>query len=158
MKRFTELVHQLERAASRAAALGALEGFRKVASPEDGALVDKLLAGERLAAGVPTRRLRVWATDLSGYPPWMVEACYRQVGDLADTLALLLPGGPGSDLSLHEVVSLYLEPLQYWDEPIQLGLIRDYWLSLNREQARVFGKLVNGTLRLRLPAAGSQSE
>lgn len=154
MRDFTQLMMTLERAIHRRQAEEALGQFRLAASAADIVWVDLMRSeawGRRRATGVPPGRLRLWACELSGYPPWMVEACYQQVRDLADTLALLIPEGPGSDLPLHQVMERYVEPLAFWDEPFQLGLIRDFWLSLDRPQARLFGKLVNGTLRLRLP-------
>ena len=53
------------------------------------------LAGGKPRQTVPTRLLRRLALEGSGLPEWLVEECYQNVGDLAETLALLLPRGAG---------------------------------------------------------------
>ena len=40
---------------------------------------------------IPTRLLRRLALEATGLPEWLVEESYQNVGDLAETLTLLLP-------------------------------------------------------------------
>src|SRR5690606_4100301 len=40
---------------------------------------------------VNTPLLRLWATEISGIPLWLFEESYHIVGDLAETIALILP-------------------------------------------------------------------
>ena len=46
---------------------------------------------------VPTRLLWRLAVERPGSPEWLFEECYQSVGDLAETLALLLPEGAGGE-------------------------------------------------------------
>ena len=42
------------------------------------------------AFGKNDRFKKRWASDSSGFPDWMIAECYDHVGDLAETLALLV--------------------------------------------------------------------
>ena len=70
------------------------------------------LAGGKPRQTVPTRFLRRLAVEGSGLPEWLCEECYQSVGDLAETLALLLPEGEaGEDVSLDVWMRERLLPL-----------------------------------------------
>jgi hypothetical protein len=59
------------------------------------------LTGRRPKRPVTTTLLRTWAADLSGVPEWLFEESYHVVGDLAETIALLVKGeGSSANRSL----------------------------------------------------------
>lgn len=69
--------------------------YLREAPPEDSAWTVHLLGG----ASLPRRLLRLadlqaMASDLAGVPDWLFEASHQAVGDLAETIALLLPDPP----------------------------------------------------------------
>ena len=41
-------------------------------------------------------KLRSWAAEEAGIPDWLFEESYQAVGDLAETIALVLPAGGSS--------------------------------------------------------------
>ncbi len=62
------------------------------------------LSGGRPKRLIPVRRLAGWAMEESGTPEWLFEECYHAVGDLAETIALLLPAPEArSDRPLHQL-------------------------------------------------------
>jgi DNA ligase-1 len=150
MRRFTQLFKELDETNRTGEKEAALERYFREAPPEDAVWVLWFFWGNRLSLGIPSKRLRQWAADLSGHPDWLVEACYERVGDLAETASLLLPlsEGGGSGLSLHAVVEDQLKPLQHWDDRFQFQLLRDFWQSLNRDQALVVNKMLTGGFRI----------
>jgi len=150
MKRFTQLFRELDESNRTQDKVRALKRYFSEAEGSDAAWVLWFFHGNRLRLGIPSRRLREWAADLSGHPDWLVEACYERVGDLAETAALLLPLGEtaGSDLSLARVIEEKLLPLANWDDRFQFQLLRDFWLSLNRSQALVLNKMLTGGFRI----------
>ena len=150
MKRFTQLFRELDDSNRTGDKVEALRRYFSEAPARDAAWILWFFWGNRLRLRIPSRRLRQWAADLSGHPDWLVESCYERVGDLAETAALLLPlgKGTGTGLPLHEVVEERLMPLRDWDDRFQFQLIRDFWLSLNRDEALVLNKMLTGGFRI----------
>ncbi|MEX0330205.1 MAG: ATP-dependent DNA ligase [Puniceicoccaceae bacterium] len=150
MRRFTQLFRELDESNRTGDKEAALQAYFREAPPADAVWVLWFFWGNRLSLGIPTKRLRQWAADLSGCPDWLVEACYERVGDLAETASLLLPlaGGDGTDLPLHEVIEDKLLPLKHWDDRFQFQLLREFWLSLTRDEALVLNKMLTGAFRI----------
>ena len=91
MKRFAELYWQLDGTTRTTEKVEALKSYFASVPPEDAACGLTVLCGARQMRAVPTKLLREWAAEASGLPLWMLEECYAHVGDLAETLALVLP-------------------------------------------------------------------
>ncbi|KLU04120.1 ATP-dependent DNA ligase [Rhodopirellula islandica] len=91
MIRFAQLYNTLdsttktnEKIAAMSAYLGDVDGL-------DAAWAIHFLSGNKLRQLVPTKLLRVWAAEQAGIPSWLFEESYHAVGDLAETLALVVP-------------------------------------------------------------------
>lgn len=93
MKAFTDLYWRLDRTTRSSAKEEALVDYFRAVPAEDGAAAVRLLSGDRQSRVVNAASLRAWAAEAAGIPDWLVEECYAHVGDLAETLALLLPDG-----------------------------------------------------------------
>ena len=91
MKAFAELYARLDATTSSNAKLQAMQEYFAEAPPADAAWAVYFLAGGRPRQVVPTRLLRELATRLAGLSDWLFEESYQAVGDLAETIALLLP-------------------------------------------------------------------
>ncbi|HKJ90319.1 MAG TPA: hypothetical protein VJ960_04255, partial [Oceanipulchritudo sp.] len=150
MKQFSQLYRSLDESNRTGDKVEALRRYFGEAPAGDAAWVLWFLSGNRLRLGIPSRRLREWAADLSGHPDWLVETCYERVGDLAETAALLLPltAQEGPDLTLEAVIEEHLLPLKDWDDRFQFQLLRDFWLSLNRDEAFILNKMLTGGFRI----------
>src|SRR5690606_16438183 len=108
MRRFAALYRELDRSTATGDKRAALVAYFREAPAADAAWALHLLsggkvsgAGRRIAA---SGELRAWVGEVSGLPDWLVEDSYAQVGDLAETVTLLLddPAGPGGDIPLSE--------------------------------------------------------
>jgi DNA ligase-1 len=107
-----------------------------------------VLTGRKLIRGISGRLLREWAVDVTGLPPWLLAECYDSVGDLSETLALLLPHhGRSTDEPLHHVVTHRILPLAHMDQDQQRELVLDTWRTFDAPQRFVFHKLISGTFR-----------
>ncbi|MEX0325018.1 MAG: hypothetical protein AB3N33_02900 [Puniceicoccaceae bacterium] len=148
MRRFTQLFRELDESNRTGDKESALQAYFREAPAADAVWVLWFFWGNRLSLGIPAKRLRQWAADLSGCPDWLVDACYERVGDLAETASLLLPlaGGDGTDLPLHKVIEDKLLPLKHWDDRFQFQLLREFWLSLTRDEALVLNKMLTGRI------------
>ena len=91
MKKFAELYAQLDASTSSNAKLLALQNYFQSAEPADAAWAVFFLAGGKPKQVVPTKVLRQLILDTAALPEWLFEECYEAVGDLAETLSLLLP-------------------------------------------------------------------
>jgi DNA ligase 1 len=91
MKRFAQLFAELDATTSTRVKLDALTRYFADARPEDAAWAVYFLAGGKPRSGGQRAALREFVIAASGLPAWLVEESYHAVGDLAETIALLLP-------------------------------------------------------------------
>jgi DNA ligase-1 len=91
MKAFADLYAELDATTSSNAKLAAMQHYFAEAAPEDAAWAVYFLSGGRPRQLVPVRILRELAVEISGLAPWLFEESYQAVGDLAETISLVLP-------------------------------------------------------------------
>ena len=91
MRRFHGLYRTLDATTRTSRKEAALVEYFEATPPADAAWAAHLLLGRRGRRAVNTRLLREWAAEKSGLPLWLVEESYDAVGDLAETIALLVP-------------------------------------------------------------------
>ncbi|WP_459206462.1 ATP-dependent DNA ligase [Pseudomonas sp. MLB6B] len=149
MKAFAELYLRLDATTSSNAKLLALREYFAEAPPNDAAWAVYFLAGGRPRQLVPTRVLRELATQLSGLPDWLFEESYQAVGDMAETISLLLPESAYlSDEGLAQWVEAYLLPLRgQTPEELHERLPR-LWAQLDRPSLMLCLKLITGSFRV----------
>jgi hypothetical protein len=121
MKAFTDLYWRLDATTSTSEKVAALRDYFASAPAADAATALAVLAGGRQLRSVSTSQLREWAADVTGYPAWLVEECYAHVGDLAETLALVLPtpeacADAATDPGLAEIMRTTIHDLRGADE------------------------------------------
>jgi DNA ligase-1 len=93
--------------------------------------------------------LATWAMEESGIPDWLFEESYHAVGDLAETIALLLPESvSSSDVSLDEWVREKLLAIGGATEATQKAIVLDAWRSLGGVERFVWNKLITGSFRV----------
>ena len=149
MKTFTELYEALDSSTSTRRKIEAMAEYFRQAPPSDAAWAVHFLSGERPKRLVPTSRLREWAADTAGLPPWILEESYSAVGDLAETLALLLAGASSpSDGSLTHWVEECLLPLKGLPEEEQRQAVVRAWSELSSAQIFLWNKLMTGGFRV----------
>lgn len=149
MKRFTQLFMELDQTTRTSDKVAALVRYFREAPPEDAAWALYLLSGRKLMRGLNSRLLRTWVAEETHLPAWMIDECYEPVGDLSETLALLLPDhGAAASLSLREVVEQRLLPLSNAPADQQHALLRTSWREFNRDERFLLHKLISGTYRV----------
>ena len=148
MKRFTALFLEIDRTRSTKAKVEALARYFRDAPAEDRLWAIAVLSGRRPKRGATTSQLRTWAATRSGLPLWLVEETYSIVGDLAETIALILPPAKHSD---DFTLSFYIEKLQHLlNAPIEQKeeVITALWAGLESSERLVFNKLLTGGFRM----------
>jgi DNA ligase-1 len=149
MQRFSALYTALDETNRTNDKVAALVDYFSSAPAEDAAWALYFLTGRRLSRVISSALLRTWAAEDSGLPMWLVEESYDAVGDVAETLALLLPESSHAvQMPLHQVVEERIKPLSSLDTASQLALVRRTWEELPTNQRFVWNKLITGAFRV----------
>jgi len=171
MKRFARLFRELDSTTRTSRKISALAAYFREAEPEDAAWVLAFLSGRRIRRAVKTGELREWAAEESGLAGWLVEECYHTVGDLAETLALLVPGAERADRDapesppdasppesppsaspepprLAELVESRLVPLASMEPHEKRRTVVATWRELDADGRFLWNKLVTGGFRV----------
>ncbi|MFB4371273.1 MULTISPECIES: ATP-dependent DNA ligase [unclassified Pseudomonas] len=146
---FAQLYARLDATTSSNAKLAALQDYLRDAEPADAAWAVYFLAGGRPRQLVPSRQLRELAMQRAGLSDWLFEESYSAVGDLAETIALLLPEATStSSDGLAVWVEQKLLPLRGLP-PDELAMRLDaLWAQLDRQSLMVSIKLITGAFRV----------
>ncbi|MGO4800409.1 ATP-dependent DNA ligase [Pseudomonas sp. W22_MBD1_FP4] len=149
MKAFAELYANLDATTSSNAKLAALQAYFLKAPPEDAAWAVYFLSGGRPRQLVPTRLLRDMATEASGIEPWLFEESYQSVGDLAETISLLLPE---STYTSEDGLAVWLEekllPLRGLSPQDLAERLPALWAQLDQPSLMACIKLITGSFRV----------
>ncbi|MEJ1166836.1 ATP-dependent DNA ligase [Variovorax sp. CCNWLW186] len=152
MKAFAALYRELDASTSSLAKQAALQRYLREADPADAAWAVYFLAGGKPRQLVPTKLLRLLAQEAAGLPEWLFDESYEAVGDLAETIALLLPPPTEAhDLGLARWVEEHLLPLREAGKsaPDELpARLRAQWRQLAAEERLVYFKLITGAFRV----------
>jgi len=154
MRRFAELFTRLDRSTGTGDKRAALVDYFRDAPPEDAAWALWLLSGEKIGGAkariAGSAELRAWVAEESGTPAWLVDDSYDAVGDLAETLALLLddPHEIADDAPLHAGIEHRVLPVANADAEIRRAMVVQAWRTLPFAQRFVFNKLLTGSLRV----------
>lgn len=163
MRRFTTLFGELDACSGTSARVEALAAYFAAAAPADAAWALHLLLGKQRRRLITGRRLRQIALEGSALPEWLFDDCYAQVGDTAETIALLWrqlepeQGRPAADGSLQE--PLLNHPLHRWmaellpaaaalEGDAQAQAVRRLWRGLEPGALLVANKLLTGGFRV----------
>jgi DNA ligase-1 len=151
MKAFSDLYWQLDATTSTNEKLAALRDYFSAAPPDDAACALHVLSGGKQSRAVSTGLLREWAAEAAGLPLWLLEECYAQVGDLAETLALVLPPptatGAG-DAGLAAMIRDTIERLRQEPEEGKREIVKEVWSRLAARERIVWHKLLTGGCRV----------
>ncbi|WP_349972112.1 ATP-dependent DNA ligase [Pseudomonas caspiana] len=149
MKAFAELYSRLDATTSSNAKLAAMRDYFAKVPPQDAAWAVYFLSGGRPRQLVPTKLLREQAMTLGKLPEWLFEESYQAVGDLAETLALLLPEAEhDSDEGLAVWMEDKLLPLRGLPPEELAERLPIFWGQLDRVSLMVCIKLITGSFRV----------
>ena len=158
MQAFVHLIETLDRSAGTSERVEALMAYFAASDPADAAWALQVLLGKRRRRLITGRRLREICLEGCGLPEWLFDACHAQVGDSAETIALLWPGDRdagdvqscscAADLPLHHWMEQLLPAAAALEGEEQASAVRRLWQGLDRQQLLVANKLLTGGLRV----------
>ena len=151
MKQFAELFAELDGSTSTLHKVQALKRYFEHAPAEDAAWAVYFLSGGKPKRTVPTRTLREVALQVSGLPDWLFEESYQAVGDLAETIAHVLPITPtpkGESKGLAWWMQHHILPLRNLPDEERIPAVQACWNELAAHERFLFVKLVGGGFRV----------
>ncbi len=149
MKAFAALYRELDASTSNLVKQAALQRYLRDAPPQDAAWAVYFLAGGKPRQLVPVKLLRLLAQEAAGLPEWLFDESYEAVGDLAETIALLLPAPTDAhDLGLAQWVEQHLLPLRGAPADELPERLRAQWRQLAPDERLVYFKLITGAFRV----------
>jgi len=149
MRRFSQLFSELDASTSTNAKVEALTRYFDQASARDAAWAVYFLAGGKPRQVVPMAFLAQLACEVADVAPWLFDECYQAVGDMAETIALILPENTGSsEVGLAEWVEQRLLPLRGLPPQEIAPRIQAFWDELDTQGRFLLAKLVGGGFRV----------
>jgi DNA ligase-1 len=154
MQSFSQLLFKLGTSTKTNEKLQALSTYFEHGDEKDKVWVIALFSGRRPRRTVSGTQLAVWCTELVNLPIWLFQECYHTVGDLSETIALLIPEnkaiGSNNETAGHPL-HYYVEKFQQLEkaaEEEKKAFILQSWQELNSRERFVFNKLLSGTFRV----------
>jgi DNA ligase-1 len=149
VKAFADLYAALDETTKTNEKIAAMSRYFSIAPPKDAAWAIHFLIGRRPKRLIETRKLVEWAIQEAGVPDWLFGECYHAVGDLAETIALLLPvSRASSDRALRYLVEERLLPLREWDDGARRDSLVAAWRDMDDRQRFAWNKLITGEFRV----------
>ncbi|MEM9757527.1 MAG: ATP-dependent DNA ligase, partial [Pseudomonadota bacterium] len=129
MKRFATLFTELDQTTKTSRKVAAMAAYFRDAPEDDKLWCIALLSGRRPRRLITTTKLREWAAERAGIPLWLFEECYPVVGDLSETIALVLPpNSRETETSLAAAIA-GLRALDKADDDTRKAHVLDAWDS-----------------------------
>ena len=150
---FATLINELGDTNSTEVKIKLLTDYFSVAPEADKIWTIGLFTGRKLKRMVKTSLLSAWVAELKNIPAWLFDECYHQVGDLAETVALLLPQDDllAKDGNLSDYLHL-LKSLEKATDEEKKASILSCWKGMNDAEKFVFNKLITGGFRIGVSA------
>lgn len=148
MKKFANLIDDLDSTNKSGEKTAYIIQYLSSADDSDKLWMIYLLSGGRIKKTFTTPELRQWAVEASGIPQWLFDESYEFVGDLAETISLLLPNvNVKSEYSLSDLVGI-INNKKKSDKDDTKQSVFEVWKNLGRRELFAFNKLMTGGFRL----------
>ena len=148
MKAFAQLFQSLDETNKTNEKVAVLKNYFNRVPDDDKMNMLALFTGRKPKRPINSTLVRNWALEASAIPGWLFEESYHVVGDLAETMALLMPDAEGSsNKTLTEWVGEINEIGTKTEEERKEWLINS-WAMLDTQERFVFNKLLTGSFRV----------
>ena len=148
MKQFVRLYTTIDQTTKTTRKVAALAEYFATAPDADKLWTIALFSGRRPRRAVTSTKLREWAAERAGIPLWLFEDSYAIVGDLAETIALVLPPpADQQDDSLTDWITR-LRALGDAGDETRKSAILAAWNQMDAAERLVFNKLLTGGFRV----------
>jgi len=148
MKHFAELINALESTNKTNAKIDAIIDYLERAPDEDKVWFIALFTGKRPKRNVNTNYMKEWALEITGLPFWLFQESYSSVGDLGETISLILP--PPAEKIEHTLSEWMNEiiGLKNKTDLEKKEFVLRSWNGLDYTERLIFNKLLGGSFRI----------
>ena len=152
MKDFAALYARVDETTRTSLKTAALADYFRTAPDDDKLWTIALFTGRRPKRTITATKLRIWAGEIAQIEPWLFDESYAVVGDLAETISLVLP--PPTQHAHHSLTHWinYIKKLSQQDEDARKAGILTAWDSLPDMERFLFTKLLTGGFRVGVSA------
>ncbi|SHH53368.1 ATP-dependent DNA ligase [Winogradskyella jejuensis] len=148
MKQFSKLISAIEITNKTNAKIDALVEYFRTAPEKDKLWLIALFTGKRPSRPVKTALMKQWCMEITELPEWLFLESYSTVGDLGETIALLLPNPTHHiDITLSEWMT-ELKQLKPKSDEEKKEFVLQAWSGLNQQERLIFNKLIGGSFRI----------
>src|SRR6185437_10421988 len=148
MKNFAQLFLSLDETNKTNEKVKVLKDYFNTVPDTDKMHMLALFSGRRPRRQINSTLVRNWAIEASNIPAWLFEESYHVVGDLAETMALLMPQNAGSSSkTLTEWIGEINDLGEKTEGEKKLWLMES-WAMLDSSERFVFNKLLTGGFRV----------
>ena len=152
MKQFALLIELLATSTKTNKKLQAIQDYFITASNEDKVWMIALFTGRRPKRSVNSALLRLCCREITAISEWLFEESYHTVGDLAETIALLLPVNADSIKNESSLSLAYfmeaISAIGKKEDSEKKMFVKNSWAAMNRNEIFVFNKLLTGGFRI----------
>lgn len=148
MKHFAELINALETTNKTNAKIDAIIDYLERAPDEDKVWFIALFTGKRPKRNVNTNYMKDWALEIIRLPYWLFQESYSSVGDLGETLSLILP--PPKE-KIERTLSEWMDDivsLKGKTDAEKKEFVLKSWNGLDYTERLIFNKLIGGSFRI----------
>jgi len=148
MKHFAELINALESTNKTNAKIDAIIDYLERAPDEDKVWFIALFTGKRPKRNVNTNYMKEWALEITRLPFWLFQESYSSVGDLGETISLILPPPEEKiDRSLSDWMNEIINLKNKTDQE-KKQFVLNSWNGLDYTERLIFNKLLGGSFRI----------
>ncbi|MFK7834494.1 MAG: ATP-dependent DNA ligase [Winogradskyella sp.] len=148
MKQFSQLISAIEITNKTNAKIDALVHYFETAPEKDKLWLIALFTGKRPSRPVKTTLMKQWCMEITELPEWLFLESYSTVGDLGETIALLLPEPTTEiELSLNDWMT-ELKALKPKSDDEKKDYVLKVWSGLQQQERLIFNKLIGGSFRI----------
>lgn len=148
MKNFATLITALESTNKTNAKIDAMVSYLERATDEDRLWFIALFTGKRPKRNVNTNLMKDWALEITGIPVWLFTECYSAVGDLGETLSLILPP---AEMEIDKSLTGWMQEIIALKAKTELEkkeFVTTAWSGLDYTERLIFNKLIGGSFRI----------
>src|SRR6201991_1020671 len=148
MKAFAQLFLSLDETNKTNEKVKVLKDYFTAVPDTDKMHMLALFTGRKPKRIINATQVRTWAIEASGIPAWLFEESYHVVGDLAETMALLMPESPNSS---SKTLTEWIEEINALNDKTEAEKklwLQESWAMLDSSERFVFNKLLTGSFRV----------
>lgn len=148
MEKFAKFIQQLEISNKTNDKIDAIVQYLNVANDADKIWLVALFTGKKPKRSIATKLLKEWAIEIAKIPEWLFVECYHSVGDLGETISLVLPKNKNQLSKELHVWIQELSALAKANDATKKEYVLRAWEGLNIQEKLIFNKLIGGGFRV----------